>query len=265
VQHGGYEPGYYASIRLLPREQLGFVALSTTEGLGKLATFELAMSLLREGGVFDAPEPVASASLASARESVLGLLTSFPAAAPRVFDPQSLRFSFLRNLPRDFARMAREHGACRPSGNIVPIGATQGHFELACERGRIEFFVYLTPTKPALLQNVEYREQFPVAETAVAIARDVVAALNGAPLAPTVLQSGSDRAAIEKRLARWHGEYGTCELEAPLSSDGKGQVSFRLHCAEGPLELRLTLDERTSLVRDMTASRPRRYGAVCAE
>jgi len=266
VQHGGYEPGYWAVIRLLPRQGLGFVALSTTESIGKVRTFELAMQVLREAGVFDAPPPAPSAALRDAREQVLQLLAKWePEYAARIFDPQSLRFSFLRNLRPDFERMRREHGACRPDGELVPMGLTQGRFQVSCERGSIELFVYLTPGVPPVLQNVEYRQHLPVEPRHLPIAAAVTTAMNGGPLGPDLLSAGVDRSALERLLARLHGNYGSCQVDTPLWNDGKGQTSFRLSCGNGPLELTLTLDAQTSLVRDISAAQPRAYGAPCAE
>jgi len=266
VQHGGYEPGYYAVIRLLPRQGIGLVMLSTTENLGQLRTFELTTALLREGGVFDAPPPTASAPLVAARDALIRLLMSWDAELfARTFDPQSMRYSFLRNLRTDIERMGREQGACRAEGDIVPMGLTQGRFRLVCERGSIDFVAYLTPGVPPVLQTVEYRQSLPVTEQDQAAARALTAALNGQPLASDLLAAGSDRVALEKRLARLHGNYGDCQLDAPVANNGKHEATFRLHCAEGPLELTLRLDPKTSLIADLSGAHPRAYGAVCAE
>jgi hypothetical protein len=266
VQHGGYEPGYWAVIRLLPRQRLGIVALSTTEAIGKVSTFEQTVALLREGGVFDAALPVASAALVAARDSVGRLLTKWePELAARTFDPQSLTFSFLRNLRPDFERMSREHGACHPEGEIVAMGLTQGRFRLTCERGSIDFIAYLTPGVPPVLQTVEYHQNLPVTNTELAAASIFTAALNGNPIPVDATLPGADRAAIETRLARLHGSYGSCELEQALSDNAQGQASFRLRCAGGTLELSLSFDRKTSLVSDVSGAQPREYGAPCAE
>lgn len=266
VQHGGYEPGYYAVIRLLPRQGLGVVTLSTTQSLGQLRTFEMAMDILRAGGVFDAPPPAPSAPLTTARNSVIRLLTHWdPELAARTFDPQSMQYSFLRKLRPDVERMGREHGACHADGDVVPLSLTHGRFRLACERGSIEMVAYLTPGVPPVLQSLEYRQNLPVTEQAQAAARALTAALNGQPLPLELLASSGDRTALEKRLARLRGIYGSCELEAPASSSGQDQASFRLRCAEGALELTLRFDPKTSLVVDVSGAAPRAYGAVCAE
>jgi CubicO group peptidase (beta-lactamase class C family) len=266
VQHGGYEPGYWAAIRLLPQQGLGFVALSTTESIGKVKTFEQAMAILREGGVFEAPSPPPSERLVFARETVLRLLAAWsPELAAQSFDPQSLRYSFLRNLRPDFERMRREHGACRAGGEITPMGLTQGRFTLTCDRGGVDVIVYLTPGVPALLQNVEYRQRLPVSEPQQLAADAVISALNGAALPADTLATGSDARRLERVLARLHGNYGACEREQALFSDGKGQATFRLRCAEGPLELTLSVDPQTSLVSEIVGAQPRAYGAVCAE
>jgi CubicO group peptidase (beta-lactamase class C family) len=266
VQHGGYEPGYFAVIRLLPKQGIGLVTLSTTESLGQMRTFELTMALLREGGVLDVPPAPPPPALISARDRVLRLLQKWEAQlVAQTFDPQSLQFSFLRQLGPDFERMGREHGACRPEGDVIPLSLTHGRFRLTCERGSIDFVVYLTPEASPSLQSVEYRRSLPVTERDQAAARALTAALNGSSLASERLAKGADRAAIEKRLARLHGAYGSCELEQPLGNDGKGQATFRLRCAEGPLELTLRLDPKTALIADASGAQPRSFGAICAE
>lgn len=266
VQHGGYEPGYWAAIRLIPRQGIGVVSLSTTENLGQLRTFELAMALLQSGGVLEAPALAPSVELLAARENVLSLLQRWqPGRVAGAFDRQSLQFSFLRNLRPDFERMAGEHGACKADGDIVTMGPRQGRFRVACERGSIEFVAYLTPGTPALLQSVEYRQFLPVDEVERAAARGLTLALNGGPLPPELLSPGSELSGMQARLARLRGSYGNCELEGGSWSDGKGQASFRLRCADGPLELTLRFDPKTRLIADVSGAKPRTYGAVCAE
>lgn len=104
-----------------------------------------------------------------------------------------------------------------------------------------------------------------MSEAAEAAARAFTAALNGQPLPLELLAPNGDQATLAKRLARLRGNYGACELEAPLSSNGKDQAVFRLRCSEGPLELTLRFEPKTGLVADVTAAQPRSYGSVCAE
>jgi hypothetical protein len=224
------------------------------------------MALLRTAGVLDAPPPPASPALIAARDTLIRLLAKWePALVARRFDAQSLRYSFLRNLGSDFARMGQEHGACRADGDIVPLSRTHGHFRLACERGSIELTVYLTPHAAPVVQSVEYHQSLPVTDDAQSAARALVAALNGAPLPPALLAPKSDRPALEKRLARLRGNYGSCTLDTPLASDGREKSSFRLRCAEGALELTLRFEPQTSLVADVWGAEPRAYGAPCAQ
>lgn len=266
VQHGGYEPGYYAVIRLVPRKGVGFVAVSTTANLGQLKTFEMAMALLRDGGVLDAPPPSASAPLVAARDTVIRLLAKWdPELAARSFDPQSMQFSFLRELGPDIERMGHDHGACHPDGEIVPMGRSQGRFRLACERGAIEIVAHLTPGVPPLLQTIEYRRELPVTEQDETAARAVLAAIQGGSIARTLLAPGADGAQLDKRLATLRSTHGACELDVPRWNDGKGQATFRLRCAGRPLELGVRIDPKTSLIADVSSAEPRTYGAACAE
>lgn len=45
VQHGGFEPGYYATVRLVPRQRFGIVSMSASENLGWLSDFEKLLAL----------------------------------------------------------------------------------------------------------------------------------------------------------------------------------------------------------------------------
>ena len=267
VQHGGFEPGYYASIRLLPRQGLGVVVLSTTENLGQLRTFEALVGLLREGGVLEAPPRPASPALVTARDAVIRLLERWDAGLlAETFDPLTQRYSFVRKFREEFARMGRDHGRCRPDGEIVPSGLTQGRFRLVCERGAVEFVVFLTPGVPPVVQMVEWREELPAAETERTMASKLVAALGrDTVLPPELVAASADRSALEKRLARLRGTFGACELAEPPWNDGMGKVTARLRCESAALNLSFRLEPKTSLVVEVSGAQPRSFGAVCAE
>jgi hypothetical protein len=160
----------------------------------------------------------------------------------------------------------RDHGKCRAEGDIVPLSATHGRFRVSCERGAIEVVALLTPHPKPLIQMIEWRRELPITEKERAMAEKVIAALaRSSPLPANALAPNVDAGPLEKRLARLRGTYGDCALEKPLWNDGNGQASFRLRCSDVPIELSLRFDPKTSLLLDLSAARPRAFGAVCAE
>jgi CubicO group peptidase (beta-lactamase class C family) len=267
IQHGGFEPGYFAAIRLLPAQGLGFVTLSATGNLGKNQTFERVAELLRDEGVFEREKARPSAALTWARDTVVQLLAGWDSElVARAFDPLTQRYSFVRTFRTDTEAAIRDHGKCSAEGAIVPLSATHGRFRVSCERGAIEFVALLTPHPKPLIQMLEWHRELPVTENDRAMAEKLVAALaRGSSLPPNALAPDVDPKPLQKRVARLRGTYGDCSLETPLWNNGKGEAAFRLRCSEGPLELKLRLDPKTSRLLDFSGAPPRAFGAVCAE
>jgi CubicO group peptidase (beta-lactamase class C family) len=267
IQHGGFEPGYFTTIRLLPRHGLAVVMMSTTENAVQLQTFELLASLLREGGVLDTPAPPTSPVFASARDTVIRLLGGWDAElVARTFDPLTLRYSFFRNLRPDIERLGREHGSCRADGDVQPLSRTHMRFRLVCERGALDFVAYLTPGTPATIQMIEWDQELPVTQRDLAVAGKLVAAIRGEPsFPPDLLAPGAKQSALESRLSRAFGAYGRCEIDQPLWNNGQGEAAFRLRCAQAMPELSFRLEPKTARILDFTVAPARQFGAVCTE
>jgi hypothetical protein len=267
VQHSGFEPGYWASVRLLPAQGIGIVTISTTANLGHDQTFEGVLELFRQEGVLDRAPAPPSPALTAARDSVVQLLSGWDSElVARTFDPLTRRYSFVRGFRASIDAIARDHGRCRADGDILPLSATHGRFRVACERGAVDVVVYLTPHPKPLIQTIELGRQMPVSASERAMAEKVVALLaRSSPLPANALAPGLDPRPLEKHLARLRSTYGDCSLEKPLWNNGMGEALFRLRCNEGPLELSLRLDPKSSLLLDISGARPRAFGAVCAE
>jgi CubicO group peptidase (beta-lactamase class C family) len=158
VQHGGYEPGYWSSVHMLPRHGLGIVTFATTEAVGFRA-FSGTLALLREGGLLEDRPPPAAPGLADAREAFLRLMKGWDAAlAAQVFDANSLKYAWMRRLPQDLATLSGKHGACRAAGPIRALSRSHGSGRLSCERGGIDLTIYLSPVRPARVQQVRWTE-----------------------------------------------------------------------------------------------------------
>lgn len=163
VQHGGFEPGYFASARLLPRDGLAVVVFSTTSAVGDQKTFERAFAVLSEGGMLDRAQAV-SPELTRASANVSRLYERWdPEIARSTFDPDSAKYSFIASMEQSFVKLRGEHGACQPAGGIAASSSKQGRFLLNCERGSVEFNLMLSPMPGDRLQFLEWRENRPLA------------------------------------------------------------------------------------------------------
>ena len=267
VQHGGFEPGYFASVRLVPRHGFGVVMLSTTASIGQLRTFELLTNLLREGGVVAPSSASPSPELLAARDTSIRLLTAWDAElVAQAFDPLTLRYSFFRNFRGDMERMGREHGRCRAAGELTPLSRSHARFRLECERGAIDFIVFLTPGVPPKIQMFEWHRELPVTTQDEAAASKLVASIRREATLPSdLLAPQADHSALEKRLARLHATYGTCAIDKPLWNNAQGEAAFRLRCTDSALDLSFRLDAKTGGVLDFSSTQPRAFGATCVE
>lgn len=263
VQHGGFEPGYFASVRLLPREALGIVALSTTEPLGDYETFEHLLGMLREAGVLERASAPAAPALVEAADAVTRLLARWDdALAARSLDPQGLRSFWLGHLQRDFEALARAHGTCEREGPLRSEQPTSARLRLACTRGAIELELLLTPAQPARVQAVHVHEELPPGERLDAVARGLARALGGWDDAAALLFEPSLDARRLKHAFEGLGlELGNCELGRALGSDGANEARYRLECGAGAIELGFRIDAGSGKVTRVT-SRPTVSGDV---
>jgi hypothetical protein len=65
-------------------------------------------------------------------------------------------------------------------------------------------------------------------------------------------------------LARIAVDHNRCQVDKPVSSDGKGSAVFRVRCGEQPLELSFRLNATTRQATDLVARPPHPPGATCA-
>jgi CubicO group peptidase (beta-lactamase class C family) len=266
VQHGGFEPGYYSSVRLLPRHGLGVIAFSTTAPLGRYDSFERVLAVLAEGGVLDLPPAPAGGDLRAARGALTRLLTRWDGELVRAtFDPQSLEYPWLMRLREDLERLARAHGACEPAGEIDARDALHGRFSLACTTGGIDIDLRLSPARPPRIQAVHFNETFPPSPALGGAAGAVLAAMAPGAAAPLDwLDASVDPRLLKNSLERLRLQLGECKVERPVTSDGSQNAWFLLACSRGPLELGVRVDPGSAKVTRVSARPPAR-GNLCSE
>jgi len=273
VQHGGFEPGYFSWVVLMPRARVGFIALATTEHVG-IVSRSGAFKILRDAGFFTPPDPIAHPALVATETAIPKLLEAWdPAAFERTFDPASAKYSWNKNLRENFAKLARDHGRCRRDGKLEVYGPLHGSFRVACERGAITFDVLLSPATPPRIQNADITEELAPDERTERAARMLAAAMGGADdsdaastdvFAPTV-----NHAQMKKILRRLALAHGPCSIErgwlqiyrGPLEVERNAQYALR--CGNGPLQLTFDIDEKTGRVTSFSAHPPRPYDATC--
>ncbi|MET0596136.1 MAG: serine hydrolase domain-containing protein, partial [Polyangiaceae bacterium] len=159
VQHGGMEPGYFAWVVLMPAARIGYVALATTEHVGRIAR-PGAFEILREAGLLTPPATRPHPVLAGLPVVFSRLLETRDADLfARTFDPDSLKYSWNHRLRDDLARIARERGRCSSDGKLDVHGAHHGSFRMKCERGAVRFEVLLSPATPPQVQSVNITEE----------------------------------------------------------------------------------------------------------
>jgi len=266
VQHRGYEPGYYASIRLMPEQGLGLVVLSTSGAIERLADFERLMDLFEAGGVLERRTPPVPQPLVAVRERVLRLLDAFdPALVARSFDPNTQRYSFMKAFRDGIERVGKQHGKCQPDGEISAVSPRHARFRLSCERGALGVTAYLTPGEPPLLQMLEWRQELPVSDNERAVAAQLAQSLrSGRPPPRAIFTEKAPRTELTQRLAAAHAAHPDCTLGAGYD-DGRGNAVFELTCGDTKRALSFTLDPASARVADLSVHAPRVYGATCSE
>ena len=256
VQHGGFEPGYFAYVRLLPREALGIVVFSTTEALGDYETFEHVLGMLRSADVLEAAPAPPAPELLTAADALTRLLARWdePLAAASL-DPHGLRSMWLGRLRDDFAALSAKLGACTRSGSVASDEPSRGRFRLACARGALELELWLTPTLPARVQAAHVREELPPGPRLEAVAGGLVRALGGwDEAAVSLFEPGLDLRRLKNALERVGLEHGRCSLERALWSDGESEARYRLACLQAPLELGFRIDATSGKITRVTTN-----------
>jgi CubicO group peptidase (beta-lactamase class C family) len=243
VDHSGGLPGYSTFMTMLPEKGFGIVLFLNDERAHTGAANE-AMKLLRAEGLLVEARPAPAPALAAAPKALHDLVAHWDDQAARsTFAPSFFRYQTIETLAARFARLSREHGACRPGGAPSFVNRLRGSWREACERGSITFAVAVAPGAGAGLQGMEIGEDLPPTAALARAGSAVVELLDHADAAATTkLTAPADTAKVSATLSRLHRVYGDYKLDRAVESDGKETAVFALACAEGPLELTVTLD-----------------------
>ena len=132
----------------------------------------------------------------------------------------------------------------------------------------------MTPGNPARVEIVKWTDELPPDDRQRAIVTRVAAALGsgrdaGAATAD-LFAEGPVRDRLTRRLAHLAIDYGACDVQGggvrtvhePFGDDSP-RVTFHLRCAGGPLDLDVTLDEKTGRLVELAGHPPRAPDATC--
>jgi CubicO group peptidase (beta-lactamase class C family) len=258
VQHGGYEPGYFANAILLPRHGVAFLTLATSAPIGWMS-YARTFAILREGGVMSAridPAPAPDPALVDARSAIDRLVERWDSAdAARVFDPSSLGYTWHAHLGDDFAKLASDHGHCRTEGSLEVHGRMHGSWRLACDRGAITFDALLTPANPPRVQAAIWRAELPADPRTARAAARLTAMMDhwDDSVASELLAPAVDRQRARRSLAHLAIDHGSCTVvngvietdHQPLANDQRDR--FQLACRDGGVDLTFKLDDRAQI------------------
>lgn len=268
VQHGGMLPGYRSIVVLLPDYGVGFFIFAASGGpedvvgaIGRKTTAGL-LGMLREGGVL-VRRPLAAPSprLLELRARVMKLFSSWDAKlATELVEPEN--FAWFDTLGARFDELRKKHGACRPDGEPRSDNGTHVGWTLLCERGSIEFNAHLTPARTERLQFLWWKEHHPPSQALDRAAGRLTAAF-GTQRAPAGLLWGDRARRSNLDFQKLSLAHKACRVERPLTSDGETSATYRLLCANQPVELSLSIDKKTGRVTAFDAHAPEDPYAPC--
>jgi hypothetical protein len=134
---------------------IGMVNLTYTSGR---AVASEVVSLLVETAGLMPRRPTPSPALLEARDSVNRLLASWDdrlaesIAADNLFLDESMD-----RRRRAIEALRREHGTCRPDGELDVENALRGQWTMSCDRGPLLVAITLAPTMPPKVQHLSVR------------------------------------------------------------------------------------------------------------
>jgi CubicO group peptidase (beta-lactamase class C family) len=163
LSHSGGYPGYGSHVLLLPDRGIGIFAFANRTYAGpSVAVWDAAIALDKSGLLGKIREPPVDAQLAAAYRWAGEIYKSGDVGVAR----GQLAMNFL--LDRDAAAWSRElaklkagAGDCETAAAIAPTGAQSGKFTWRCSHGRIRGSLALSPTRPALIQELQFERIVP--------------------------------------------------------------------------------------------------------
>lgn len=158
VSHGGGLPGFGSYMSWLPEYGVGMFAMATLTYSGPSRPMSAAFDAMRATGGLERREAVAAEALVAARERIWKLWNGWDEAeAGRMAAMNLFLDAPVEQRKAEMARLSGEVGGCRTAGPVRAENWLRGQFNMQCEKGTVGVFFTLAPTKPPLVQHLEFR------------------------------------------------------------------------------------------------------------
>jgi D-alanyl-D-alanine-carboxypeptidase/D-alanyl-D-alanine-endopeptidase len=263
VQHGGWEPGYYAGITMLPQHHFALITLFTGHALGP-TTVPLFELLRARHALPPVAQLAASTALVDAQRLSVQLLERWDdAVAQRLFDPGCVHYPWFHTVRARLAAVSVSHGPCQAVEPMRVHSRLHGTFRVNCERGSVELDLSLAPTSSPRIVMLELHEDLPADERLSAMAQRIVSVLRGeTELDASVVAATADEPRVRKALAHARIDQHECTLLDGSRGDGHARAVFDVQCAEGRLELELGMNDAGQLT-NLELHPPHPADALC--
>ena len=162
VAHSGGLPGFGSHMRWLPEHGVGIVAFGNLTYTSWGEVTDEAFEALRLTGGLVPREPIPSAALVEAKESVSRLVQQWDDGLADRLAAENLYLDRSKASRRsELEELRRRVGACRSEGPFEVENALRGRFRMPCERGSLSVSITLAPTMPPLVQYLDIRAMEP--------------------------------------------------------------------------------------------------------
>jgi CubicO group peptidase (beta-lactamase class C family) len=155
VGHGGGLPGFGSYMQWLPEYGVGFFAMSNLTYSGQSMAISLAFDALRKTGALEPRELAPTPELTAARDALARLYARWSDRdAERIAADNLFLDRSAESRRKEFERVRGEAGKCEPPGDVKPENWLRGHFRMNCEKGPVEIYFTLAPTRPPKVQEL---------------------------------------------------------------------------------------------------------------
>lgn len=165
VGHGGGLPGFGSYMAWLPEHGVGLFAMATLTYSGPSKPIHAAFDLLSQSGGLQKRETPPSKPLSEMGAHLASLWNKWDDAEANQVAAMNLFLD--APIPQRRAQidaLKRVAGQCAAAGSVVAENWLRGQFNIPCANATVGVFFTLAPTRPPLVQHVEFRRLEPSAK-----------------------------------------------------------------------------------------------------
>ena len=143
----------------LPEHGVGIFAMATLTYSGPSKPISQAWDALNKTGGLQKRETPPSAKLTEMRGHIWDLWKDWDdAKAKRIAAMNLFLDAPISQRRAVIEKVKSEVGVCTAAGPVIPENWLRGQFNLTCAKGVVGVFFTLAPTKPPLIQHLEFRK-----------------------------------------------------------------------------------------------------------